>query len=146
MTYIYVNFFESLRYTILVLTKPTGVPNVKIPYVPESQDTDPILRHEHRVLIDRSHTLTETLCTRWFVIISVVHNTQIMYMVWVKRPVTWLAPSHYLNQRWNIVNLAIGNKLQWNFNRNQYIFIGKNAFKIVVCEMAAILSRKGRGN
>ena len=28
------------------------------------------------------------------------------------------APSHYLNQCWNIVNCTHGNKLQWNFNRN----------------------------
>ena len=32
--------------------------------------------------------------------------------------VTWPAPSHYLNQRWNIVDYTIGNKLQWNINRN----------------------------
>ena len=33
------------------------------------------------------------------------------------------------------------NKFQWNFNRNSYIFIQENAFKDVVCEKAAILSR-----
>ena len=51
------------------------------------------------------------------------------------------APSHYLNQCWNIVNWTIGNKLQWNSNRNSNIFIQENAFESVVCEMAAILSR-----
>ena len=35
----------------------------------------------------------------------------------------------------------LGKKLQWNFNRNPNIFIKKNAFEIVICEMAAIHSR-----
>ena len=34
-----------------------------------------------------------------------------------------------------------GNKLQWNFNWNSYIFIQENAFENVVCEMAPNLSR-----
>ena len=33
------------------------------------------------------------------------------------------------------------NKLQWNINRNSYIFIHENALENVVCEMASILSR-----
>ena len=46
----------------------------------------------------------------------------------------WTAPSHYLNQCWNIVN--------WNLRKqNPYIFIQEIAFENVVCEMAAILSR-----
>ena len=44
-------------------------------------------------------------------------------------------------QCWNIVNWTIGNKLQWNLNRNLYIVIQENAFEIVVWKMAAILSR-----
>ena len=36
---------------------------------------------------------------------------------------------------------TLGNKLQWNFNRNSNIFIHENAFENVVCEMASILSR-----
>ena len=32
-------------------------------------------------------------------------------------------------------------KLQWNFNRNSYIFIQENAFENVVCKMTAILFR-----
>ena len=35
----------------------------------------------------------------------------------------WSVPSHYLNQRWNIVDWTLGNKLQWNINRNSYFFI-----------------------
>ena len=36
------------------------------------------------------------------------------------------------------------NKLQWNFNQNTNIFFHKNASQIIVCEMAAILSRGRR--
>ena len=53
----------------------------------------------------------------------------------------WPAPSHNLNQCWNIVNLTHRNKLQWNLNWNSYIFIQENAFKNVIWKMAAILSR-----
>ena len=38
-------------------------------------------------------------------------------------------------------NAGLGNKLQWNLNRNWYIFIQENAFESVLCETAAILSR-----
>ena len=55
--------------------------------------------------------------------------------------VAWSAPSHYLNQCWNIVNWTIGNQLQWNFYLNSNIFIHENAFESVVCEMAVFLSR-----
>ena len=48
--------------------------------------------------------------------------------------------SHYLNQC-NIVNWTLGNKLQWSFNPNLYIFTQENAFETVICEIAAILSR-----
>ena len=55
--------------------------------------------------------------------------------------IDWLietAPSHYLNQYWNMVNGTLRNKLQWNINRNSYIFIQENALENVVCEMASI--------
>ena len=55
--------------------------------------------------------------------------------------VAWTAPSHYLNQCWNIVNWTLRNKLQWNLNRNKYIFIQQNAFENVVWKLLAILSR-----
>ena len=45
---------------------------------------------------------------------------------------------HYLNQCWNIVNLNIRNKLQWNFKRNSYILIQDNGFENVVCEITTI--------
>ena len=52
-----------------------------------------------------------------------------------------MAPSHYLNQCWKIVNRTPKNKLQWNLNRNSYIFIQWDAFKNVVCKMVSISSR-----
>ena len=47
----------------------------------------------------------------------------------------------YLNQRWNIVNWTLKNKLQWNLNRNSNIFIQENACESVVRKMPAILYR-----
>ena len=52
-----------------------------------------------------------------------------------------MAPSHYLNQCWNIVNWTFRKKRQWNSNRNSYIFIQEIAFQNAVCEMAFTLSR-----
>ena len=43
-------------------------------------------------------------------------------------PVVYLALCHYLNQWWFIVNWTLRDTLQWNFNRNSYISIQKNAF------------------
>ena len=57
------------------------------------------------------------------------------------RLVAWPAPSHYLNQCWNIVNSNLRNKFQWNPKWNSGIFIQENAFENVVCEMASIYSR-----
>ena len=50
-----------------------------------------------------------------------------------------LAPSHYLNQCWNLINWTGGNKLHWNLNRNLYIFIPENTLENVVWKIAAIL-------
>ena len=52
-----------------------------------------------------------------------------------------MAPSHYLNQCWNIVNWILANKPQWSLNRNIFIFIQENAFENVFWNKAAILSR-----
>ena len=52
---------------------------------------------------------------------------------------TCLAPSHYLNQYWIIVNWTHRNKLQWNFNQNIIIFIWGNAFHNVVCKITTNL-------
>ena len=48
---------------------------------------------------------------------------------------------HYLNQCWNIVKWVVKNKLQWNFNRNVYIFIRRNACTNIFCKMGGVLSR-----
>ena len=53
---------------------------------------------------------------------------------------TYSAPSHYLNQCWHIVNWTIGNKFQWNFNRNSNIFIQENAFENVLCQNGTSLT------
>ena len=58
-----------------------------------------------------------------------------------QRLVAYSVPSHYLNQCWKIVNWTLRNKIQWNLNRNSYVFIQENASENIVCEMAAILSR-----
>ena len=49
--------------------------------------------------------------------------------------------SHYLIQCWNIVKWTLRNKFQWNFNQSSNIFLQQeNAFEIVVCKIATILS------
>ena len=42
-----------------------------------------------------------------------------------------LAPIHYLNQCWLTINWTLGNKLQWNCNRNSNTFI-EDTFENVV--------------
>ena len=51
----------------------------------------------------------------------------------------WSAPSHYLNQWWNIVDSTFKNKLQWNFNRISNICFMK--MRLNVSSLAVILSR-----
>ena len=50
----------------------------------------------------------------------------------------WTGPSlvqvNYLNQCWLIVNWTLGNKFQWNLNRNYIIFIQEKPFENVVCQ------------
>ena len=53
--------------------------------------------------------------------------------------VTWLAPSHYLHQCWNIVNWASRNKLRWNISGNSCILIQENPFQNAIWKMVAIL-------
>ena len=49
-------------------------------------------------------------------------------------------PSHFLNQRWVIVNWILKNKFQWKFNQSAKHFVHENASDNIICEMAAILS------
>ena len=51
-----------------------------------------------------------------------------------------MAPSDYLNHRWNIINCTLGNKLLWNLSRNLYIFIQEKAFENVR-KITSIVSR-----
>ena len=51
--------------------------------------------------------------------------------------VAWPVPSHYRNQCWNIANWTLMTKLQWNLNRNWYIFIHKNATENLVCKLVS---------
>ena len=46
--------------------------------------------------------------------------------------VAWPAPSRYLSQCRNVVNLTLGNKFKLNLNWNVYIVIQENAFENVV--------------
>ena len=74
--------------------------------------------------------------THWGQVMQICVRTT--YQHW---HVTWSAPSHYLNQCWNIVNWILGNKFQWNFHWNRYIFFQENVFENIVCKMASISSR-----
>ena len=74
----------------------------------------------------------------WVTHICVSTTCQHCFRWW---PAAWLAPSHYLNQYWNVVNWTLRNKLQWNLNQNSYLFIQGNAFKNIGRKLAAILSR-----
>ena len=65
---------------------------------------------------------------------------------WLKQwLVTWPAPSHCLNQCWNVANWTLWNKIQWNLNHKSCIFTHENAFENVVGKMAAIFSRPQYG-
>ena len=60
----------------------------------------------------------------------------------VQKIVAYSAPSHYLNQWWYfILNWELGNKFQWNINRNSCVFIQENAFENIVWKLAGIMSR-----
>ena len=54
------------------------------------------------------------------------------------RLVAYLAPYHYLNQCWVIVNWTLKNKVQWDSNQITKLFIHENASEDVICEMAAV--------
>ena len=75
--------------------------------------------------------------THWGRVMHIcVGNITIIGSNWL---VAWSAPSHYLNQCWNIVNWTIRNKRQWKLNKNLFIFVQENGFENV-WKMAAILS------
>ena len=73
--------------------------------------------------------------------ILITHWGRVTHMFVGNLTIAWSAPSHYLNQCWNIVNWTIRNKFQLNCYRNWKIFSQENAFENVVWKMAAIMSR-----
>ena len=94
----------------------------------------------------RGFPVSGKMCTYEFkwsieVMVSVFDSFQVMHICvrnhcfrqWF---VTWSAPSHYLNQCWNIVSWTLGNKFQWNL---KYIFIQENAFENAIRKLAPIL-------
>ena len=61
-----------------------------------------------------------------------LHTVMVTYASYRARLVAWPAPSHYLNQCWNIVNWTLSDKLQWNLKRNSNIFI-QEVWKQIFC-------------
>ena len=108
------------------------------------------LQHSHQnnsypdihVCISYTHQYTFTALKFVFLLLAphicVNESGQHWFRQWL---VAYLAPSHYLNQCWNIANWTLRNKIHWNLNRNSYIFIQENASENIVCEMASVLSR-----
>ena len=59
---------------------------------------------------------------------------------WLKSWFVCSVPSHFLNQRWFILNCTHGNNLPWNFSQNTIFFFRENAFENVVYNMPTICS------
>ena len=72
-------------------------------------------------------------CPDWKFTCPVGHVTTKVYVPWDKIYMP-RARGHALmsspEQCWNVVNWTLKNQLQWNFNRNSYIFIEENFLKI----------------
>ena len=72
-------------------------------------------------------------------LLQLIHWGRVIYAS-VNLPSLVQIMAWHLNRCWNIDDLTLGNKIQWNINRNSYIFIQRYAFEYVICEMVAILS------
>ena len=88
----------------------------------------------HQIWISWEKTIND-----FFVQCSLIHYVRVRHVCVSK--ICVISPSQYLYQCWNIVDWTLGTKLQWNFNRNQYVFIQENAFDNVICKMLSISSR-----
>ena len=100
-------------------------------------DIDPELCH-HMVSLghnELTHLLVPHICVGGY--------GQHWFRQWL---VAYSVPSHYLNQCWVIINWTLRNKLQLNFDQNKKLFIHENASENIICEMAAMLSRRRRVN
>ena len=63
------------------------------------------------------------------------------WRIWASATYDVISSDNGLSPVRKIVNWTVRNKLQWNLNRNLFIFIQEIAFKNVVREMTAFLSR-----
>ena len=63
-------------------------------------------------------------------VFNLVNQLRTSDTTWCYRP-SVSAPSHYLNQCWNIDNWTLWNKFQWNIHGNSHIFIQEDAFEHV---------------
>ena len=122
-----------------VVQSPTGYHRTNGKYIHSSWQ-QPINMNMMMRLVVSVHQCIERSLTHWGQVthICVSQAYHHWFRWWL---VAWPAPSHYLNQCWNIVNWTLGNKVQWKCDRNSYIFIQENALENVVWEMASILSR-----
>ena len=62
----------------------------------------------------------------WVMHICCIELSHHWFRKWL---VTWLVPSHYLNQCSNSDIWILGSIFQWYFNQNTIIFMTKNAFE-----------------
>ena len=81
-------------------------------------------------------TLNSWKVYEWFIYASVTLISLVQIMA-----CHLAGTSHYPNQCWNIINLTLRNKLQWNVYRNSCIFIQENECTNLAWGKAAILSR-----
>ena len=71
--------------------------------------------------------------------ICISESGQHWFRLWL---VAYSVPSHYLNQCWIIVNWTLRDTIRWNFSQKSNFFIRENVLENVICEVAAILSRR----
>ena len=82
------------------------------------------------------NTLDQIHCFGWCRWVNFFRS---LLPTWINFSRKLQAPSHYLNQCWNIVNSNLRNKLQWNFNLIHFHW--RKCIWNVVRKTAAILSR-----
>ena len=95
--------------------------------------------HVITVILTQPHMKDFNNLTHWGLVLpyGIMNLGQYWFGQWL---VTYLVPSHYLNQWWHTVNRILWHKLGWNLNENIRIFIQENAFENV-CKMSAFLLR-----
>ena len=102
--------------------------------------------HAHAHARTRTHTATD-FCMLFqyvknhiYIIWNVLkqpltHISNLTYWGWVTHicvsKITIIGSNNGLYQCFNVVNWTLGNKPQWNLNRNSYIFIAENEFEHV---------------